>query len=394
MYPNAEPAFLSGDSTVEQIIHSNNWSSPLGHPSLWPQALQYAGRFMLDSKSTIFIGWGPELCVLYNDAYIDVLGDRHPESLGKPLRLVWPEVWEQIQPLTTKALSGLASRYQDFHFTLHRDGKDQDAWFTFSLTPLRDLEGNVHGFYCILLETTEQVLLQQRRQAETSRIYSLFESSPSFMAVLVGPQLVYEMANTAYLQFVGERQLVGRSIKEIFPEAKGQGYFNALDQVYASGKPFVGRRLPVTLHRTSKEQLETRYIDFVFQPIRDAVGKVIGIFIDGNDVTEHVHVEGHPHDNEQRAIEATRMLQAEQSRLTALLEALPVGIGFADMNGAVTLMNSENLRLWGNPPATNNVDKYAEWKGWWADGSARHGQRLLPHEWGLARALNRGAGRQ
>lgn len=388
MYTNVGSAFFSGKSSVEQLINSDDWmSSSLGHRSTWPQPLQYAARFMLDSKTAIFIAWGPELCLLYNDAYVNVLGDRHPSSLGKPLSSVWPEVWAQVQPLVTKALSGQAFRYDDSHFTLRRDGKEQDTWFTFSYTPLRDLDGNIHGFYCILEETTEHVLLRQRRDEETSRIFSLFESSPSFMAVLSGPELQYEMANAAYLRFVGQRQLVSRSVKEVFPEIGEQGYLDILDRVYATGEPFIGQRLPLALHRYSTEELDIRYVDFVFQPMRDSVGKINGIFIEGYDITDHVHVEERARNSEQLALEATRLQKMEKNLLSALLEAAPVGIGFADCTGALTLVNAENRRIWGEHPMSEDIDSYVEWKAWWADGSTRHGQQILPHEWGLARAL-------
>nr|WP_314621629.1 PAS domain-containing protein [uncultured Noviherbaspirillum sp.] len=342
---------------------------------------------MLDSRTAIFIAWGPELCLLYNDAYVTVLGDRHPSSLGKPLCSVWPEVWPKIQPLVTKVLSGQAFHYENAHFTLHRDEKEQDTWFTFSYTPLRDLNGNIHGFYCILEETTEHVQLRQRQHEETSRIFTLFESSPSFMAVLSGPQLRFEMANAAYLRFVGKRQLVGRSVKEVFPEINEQGYLDILDRVYATGEPFIGQRLPVALHRQSSEVLDIRYIDFVFQPMRDLAGKINGIFIEGYDITDHVNVEERGHNSERLALEAIRLQKVEKNLLSALLEAAPVGIAFADITGALTLVNAENRRIWGEHPMSENVDSYVVWKGWWADGSTRHGQKISPHEWGLARAL-------
>lgn len=81
------------------------------------------------------------------------------------------------------------------------------------------------------------------------------------------------------------------------------------------------------------------------------------------------------------------VVENERLRLNAVLEAAPVGIGMADPQGRVLLTNSENRRIWGNHAPAHRVEDYGEWKGWWADGSERHGQPLQAHEWGLARAL-------
>jgi PAS domain S-box-containing protein len=79
--------------------------------------------------------------------------------------------------------------------------------------------------------------------------------------------------------------------------------------------------------------------------------------------------------------------ESERRRLDAVLEAAPVGIALADINGQLIMDNAENRRIWGVHPLPQNVDEYNEWKGWWADGSDRHGQKLKPHEWPLARAI-------
>lgn len=80
--------------------------------------------------------------------------------------------------------------------------------------------------------------------------------------------------------------------------------------------------------------------------------------------------------------------ETARQRLDAVLESAPAGIGLADIQGKLILSNPENKRIWGNHPMSGNVDEYVEWKGWWADGSEKHGQLLAPHEWALARALS------
>lgn len=389
MFAGSMSSFFSGSGHVESLLRDFSWSeSPLKCPDEWPQALQYAVRFLLDSKTAIYIAWGPELRLLYNDAYAEILGDRHPYALGQPLHLVWPEVWTDIQPLVEDVLSGSSFKREDEHFRIRRENQDIDTWFTFSFTQLRDLAGNVHGFYCILSETSEQVKLRRRRQNDSDRIYRLFERSSSFMAVLEGPDLRYSLANPAYFRLVGKRELLGRTIHEVFPEIRDQGYFELFERVYATGEPFAGTSLSVALDRSGTGELETLYIDFVLEPIHDEHDRISGLLIEGYDVTSHVRAQERVLQSEILTHEATIAQEEARVRLEALLEAAPVGIAFADMQGKLTLVNAENRRIWGEHPMSEDVDDYIEWKGWWADGSARHGEPISPEEWGLARALN------
>ncbi|TFV96541.1 PAS domain S-box protein [Oxalobacteraceae bacterium OM1] len=380
--------FPTRGGAVGATMREHDWSaSALGAPAAWPQSLQTIVRLMLDSKTPQFLAWGPDLCLLYNDAYLDILGDRHPRALGAPLHEAWADLWPDIEPLVRRTMGGEALRYENAPFTIRRNGKEEATWFTFSYTPVREADGAIHGFLCTLVETTSHVLLERQRQRQTERLYSLFEQAPSFMAVVTGPEHVYELANEAYLRFVGRRDLVGKALRNILPELAGQGYPEILDEVYRTGQPFIGQKLSVLLQRQPGGPMEQRFVDFVFQPMRDARGEVNGIFIEGYDVTDHQRTEERLQQSEQRAVEAARLASTERSRLKALLDAAPVGITFADTEGRIVMGNTENRRLWGDYPLSENVGEYVEWKGWWADQSERHGRRIAPHEWGLSRAL-------
>ena len=121
---------------------------------------------------------------------------------------------------------------------------------------------------------------------DAERLRRLFDQAPSFIAVVRGPEHVFELANEAYLQLVGHRDLIGKTVIEAVPEVKGQGLVELLDRVYASGEPFTGRDLKVSLQRTPGGDTEPRRVDFIFQPIVDAAGQVTGIFAEGHDITE------------------------------------------------------------------------------------------------------------
>jgi len=378
--PQAQLGFLQGGGAVGALMRSHDWSSSaLGEPALWPQPLKTLASLMLNSPGPIFMCWGVELSFLYNTAYLDILGDKHPQALGRPFYEVWAEVRADIEALVNRTLSGEPVHCDNALFTLRRHGQQEQAWFDFSYAPVHDPNGQVAGLYCTLTETTAQVLAEQHRLLETARLRAMFAQAPSFMAVTQGPSHVYELVNSAYLRLVGQRDLVGKPLREALPDIEGQGYGELLDQVYASGQPFIGRRMPVTFAVQAAGAVQPRFVDFVFQPMLGAEGRVSGIFIEGIDVTEHVRSQ------EALQLQKRSALQALQ-RLDALLEVAPVGISLIDADGQVLRVNSASRHIWG-ADLLASAEAYRHRKGWWADGSARQGEQLQAHEWASVRAL-------
>jgi signal transduction histidine kinase/ActR/RegA family two-component response regulator len=284
--------FLSGGGELGAMMRAHDWSgSPLGHPRTWPQALRTVVGLMLNSKFPMFVAWGPELGFLYNDSYREILGDKHPAALGGRFHDIWSEIWPDINPLIERALRGEAIYADRLYLVMNRHGYDEPTWFTFSYSPVRDEDGAIAGMYCAVVEVTDQVLAEKYRNEENERLRGLFSQAPGIMAVLRGPEHVFELTNQSYMQLVGHREVAGKSAREALPEIVGQGFFELLDRVYATGEPFVGHALPVRLQREPEGPLEERYIDFVYQPIRDENGQVNGIFVEGSDVTARKVVE-------------------------------------------------------------------------------------------------------
>jgi two-component sensor histidine kinase len=108
------------------------------------------------------------------------------------------------------------------------------------------------------------------------------------MAVLRGPDHVFVLVNEAYRRIVGERDLIGKPVREAMPELAGQGFFELLDQVYSTGKPFVGHQMPAKVQRQPDGPVEEIFVDFVYQPIIGVDGQVSGISVEGSDVTARV----------------------------------------------------------------------------------------------------------
>ena len=125
-------------------------------------------------------------------------------------------------------------------------------------------------------------------QAQIRQLRSLFMQAPSFMAVLRGPNHIFDLANNAYVQLIGRRDVTGLPLQVALPEVVEQGFVTLLDQVLETREAFVGRRVKVALQRETGAPLEERYLDFVYQPIIEADGCAVGVFVEGIDMTEQV----------------------------------------------------------------------------------------------------------
>ena len=268
-------------------MEAHDWStSPIGHPDTWPQALRTAVGIILHSKHVMFVAWGPELVFLYNDACRPVYGNKHPWALGRPFREVWSEVWEQITPLVDTALGGEATWSENLPLTIERNGYPEECWFTFSYSPLRDDSGEIAGFFCAAVETTDRVLAERRLVAERERQRLLFEHVPGFVGILRGPDHVFEYVNDAYDRVSGKRGFVGKTVRTAFPELASSGLFEALDRAFATGQPYVVHDVPLSLQRTPGAEPDQLFLSFTYQPIVDERGEVTGIFVQGQDVTQ------------------------------------------------------------------------------------------------------------
>ncbi|HEY8618444.1 PAS domain-containing protein [Phenylobacterium sp.] len=192
--------FLSGGGQVGEMMRAHDWEgSPLGHPASWPQSLRSVVGLLLNSKFPMFVAWGEELGFLYNDAYAEILGAKHPAALGGHFREIWAEIWDDIWPLIRTAMAGEASYHENLRLIVSRKDYDEEAWFTFSYSPVRAEDGTVAGMFCAVHETTQLVLAERRVSGERQRLVDLFQQAPTFMAMLSGPDHRIEMANPGYM---------------------------------------------------------------------------------------------------------------------------------------------------------------------------------------------------
>lgn len=274
------------------LIARFDWASTeLGPLEHWPAHLTLALANMLRCPMPIATLWGESGVLIYNDPYSRFSGARHPGLLGMKIREAWPEAADLNDRVLKVCLAGGTLTYEDQELSLNRDGVHKPLWVDLNYSPLVDDAGTPVGAMALVVETTDKVLADRRLLMERERFATLFEQSPSFMVLLQGPSHRIELANPRYLELVGDRALLGRTVADALPEAAEQGYVAMLDGVYASGRAATafGARFDIQQH--AGEPVSERYLDFVYQPIRDTSGAVTGIFVEGLDVTERVAAE-------------------------------------------------------------------------------------------------------
>jgi serine phosphatase RsbU (regulator of sigma subunit)/anti-sigma regulatory factor (Ser/Thr protein kinase) len=149
------------------LVRAHDWSTTtLGPVERWPAPLRMAASICLESRYGMCVFWGPQFVAIYNDAYVPMLGVKHPGALGTPLRDIWPEIWDLLEPMLEGVVqTGEPTWHEDQPLLLDRNGFVEEAYFTYSFSPIRDEAGAIGGVFTAVHEATSHVLGTRRLQA-------------------------------------------------------------------------------------------------------------------------------------------------------------------------------------------------------------------------------------
>jgi len=220
-----------------------------------------------------------------NPAFMRQTGIENPSGkLRSELGRGWDEFWMQTyakvaitgEPIRIEAPTTLNGRWYDVYaFRIGRPDERRIAVLFNDITAARTANA-------------ERDRLLRALELERSRLEDVFKQAPAFLAVLRGPEHVFALANDAYYRLVGKRELIGKPVLEALPEVAEQGFKDLLDEVLATGTPYVGREVSVRIGRTPGSQPEERFLDFVYLPLVEGENERAGIIAHGTDVTEQV----------------------------------------------------------------------------------------------------------
>jgi PAS domain S-box-containing protein len=322
-----EQKFLSKGGELGRLIAGFDWSAtPIGAMAGWPAAMKTVVAFILRSDTPIVTLWGEHGVMIYNDAYRDFAGGRHPGLLGTNVLEGWHEVAAFNAHVLQKVYrEGGTLTFTDQELTLVRDGTPRQLWANLEYSPALDDDGAPLGVVAIVIETTERVLGNRVLADERRRLLQMAENSPSFMTLLEGPEHRITMINRKYQQLVGDREVLGKTVAEALPDAVDQGFLALLDGVFSGGQPVSLTGVRYAVQPRADDPVTERFVDFIYQPITDEAGTVTGIFVDGIDVTERKHAQ------------AALDVASEQFRTTA--QTMPNHVWIASPDGQLDWFN-------------------------------------------------------
>ncbi|SNS88676.1 PAS domain S-box-containing protein [Noviherbaspirillum humi] len=376
----------NGTGQMAGHIRGLDWTrTAMGQPAAWPPVLKAALNTLLAARLPIFLVWGEEQTCFYNDAFIDIVARRHPEALGMSLSQIAPEASEAISALIGRAMAGQPARIESLPFPAHgaRGGADP-LRLNVSCSPVG--AGDAFGGLLVICEPLRHPLHADNAAiAEIARLKGIFEQAPVPIAVLVGPEHRFEISNAANKRIFGDRAIIGEAFREAVPESAELG--DLLDRVYRTGEPHVGHQMPFRTQAADGVPQQI-YMNLIFQPLRDAAGKVFGIIVVGSDVTQEV--------------QATAALRKSERRARAIIDAVPQMIWTASPDGATNFFNKQwydftglpqdSLAGWEAVHPDDRAVNAVHWQRCVADGTPYEAKSRLRHRsgeyhWTLVRAV-------
>lgn len=228
----------------------------------------------------------PPTLAYCTSAYEEIWGRPVEEVIRDPLSFlegIHPEDREQVRENLDAKLRG--ERHLDYRVS-RPDGELR--WIRDRSYPIRGEDGEIRWVAGSAVDITDQKELESDLERERIQLEEVFREAPAFLAVLRGPDHVFERVNPTYRKLVDDRELIGKSVREALPELENQPFFDILDEVYRTGEPYHARAEPIELDTGSGR--ERRRLSFTYQPLTKD-GEVSGILVHGVDVTKQHELE-------------------------------------------------------------------------------------------------------
>lgn len=301
------------------------------------------------------------LCILGRKGYFKKINPAFSKILGFSMESIITQPYNTfIHPQDLAFVNTQIKSIAETHPTVQFENRfitenGQIIWVAWTFTSLTN-DGLMYG---VGREISQAKKMALAIQSERRRFSDMFSKAPVMMCILIGEDLVFESANDVYYKFSGRKDIIGKSVRDVFPEAEGQGIFELMVQVYQTGEIYCVNERFLQLDIQGNGVMENFYISFMFQPYRDEEGEVKGIFFFGVDVTEQVT--------------ARKVVEDSRKQYLDLIQNLPVAIYTVNSKGEILLYNKAAIVLWGREPQIKKEKWCGSWKIQNTEGS------VIPH---------------
>lgn len=336
---------LKQEGEMATLVKNYDWASTaLGDTEQWPTSLRTAVSLVLCSKFPMLLMWGDDLIQFYNDAYRSSLGNngKHPHALGQRAQDHWSEMWDVVSPLIEQVRNtGNASYSEDQLIPINRNGNMEDAYWTFSHSPVLNEAGKVEGVLVVSNETTEKVKSRKRIEASDKRFQNLVRDATVGIIVLLGEACLVETANQAYGELINSKpeELIGRHLFDVITEA-AEPFKSIIDWVRNSGESvYLYDQYYYIIKNDAKKE---GFLNLIYQPYKEDEGNIVGVMILCQDVTEQVL--------------ARQKIDYSEQRLQSIIQAAPVAIGlFIGRDLIVEMPNQAFIDIVGKGPNISGI---------------------------------------
>lgn len=291
---------------------------------------------------------GADFVIKYVNGVMLQFWDKDESAIGKPLKDALPGMEDQpfLAQLSGVYTSGVPFTGREEKAWLMRNGKLELGYYDYTFKALRDLSGQIYAVHHMAIDVTERVKSKLNLIESEREVRTLFEQTPVGIAVMKGEALIIEMANDAMVRYWGRNrsEVLGRPIFEALPEVVEQGIEKIVRKVYETGESFASADMPVSFLRHGR--METIFVRFALQPMRDWQGKITGLLAIANDVTD--------------LVTARHTVEKNEMRLKFLADSMPQVVWIADGDGTVTYYNKRVHQFAG---AKQNDDGTWSWEG-------------------------------
>jgi PAS domain S-box-containing protein len=275
--------FLAGGGQSGAQLRALDWSNTLlGDPRSWPLSLRTAVTIMLNTRYPMSIYWGQQALYLFNDAAGQSFSiEARTAAMAQPGAFARGEAWDVIGRQFQQIMAGGPA-------TWHEKPDNLYSAYTYCVIDDPGSPSNVGGVIVIAQEAAATVLAERRRVEEAERQRSIFEQAPGIIIIMRGADHVVEFVNREHRRIFASDSWLGKPIRTAFPNIEGQGFFELLDQVYATGQTQKAQNDSARYIQFGSSEEKPLYMDFIYSPLFDDEGRPHGVFCEGFDVTDRV----------------------------------------------------------------------------------------------------------